>query len=846
MTGSVIDLVTLGRAAVLRNGRALSISPESPEFLLLVYLAVEGPTPGGRLRELFWPRHSPDEGEERLRATLEGLEALLESELVHRDGDEVRIDPRRLDADVGQMRSALAEGRPWDVFSIYRGPFLEVVDLEKYEDGGEIPEELETWILETRSHLASTAERARMHPSWKPEPHQAFWSRLVREVRSRSVLYATLLYLGFAGGSIQVSSVLIENTGLPDSAFFVVLALLAVGLPLVVIGVWILEELEKERAAGAPAVGKSTAGRNNLLARTGLRNVHLVSLLGVLALVSVTGWLVLQLSGGGGVADAWAELPQEKGVAVLSFRTADGEPFREALNHDLVEAINSYLSRVEGLQGTLWVVPPADIQEQETRTAQDAHRQFGVNLVVSGLVERSGELAEVTLELADARMGEVLRVSRFSTPVTDARRIEAEVWSGLADLLDLQVSDTERDALASGRTADGLAHGLYAQGRQYLERFEREQYVEYAIQLFSRALDRDPEYVLARAGLAEAYLKRYDLTRDLADLERGREVAEEALAQTDQIAEVHVTMGLILVETGQHERAIEALQQALDLEPHSAEAHLALAQAFQGMGRTREAETHYREALELRPGYWGGHNKLGSFYLNTGRLEDAAEAFATVVELAPDNHRGWYNLGAVRHYLGERDGAEEALQRSISLLPNAGAFSNLGTLYFGEGQYGAALENYQQALELDDRNYRVWGNLAAVIRQGDVGREGRAEEACRRVVELAQDHLNVNPRSTDAMIRLAACHELLDDEDQARVMLRRAADEAPDNPIVLFHVGHIYEDLGDREQAVRRISSALERGFPVRELEGAPGLADLRQDPRIQEAMQRARQPTDP
>ena len=845
MTGSVIDLVTLGRAAVLRNGRSLSISPESPEFLLLVFLAVEGSARRPRLRELFWPHLPDDEGDARLAEALEQLEALLEADLIRREGDEIRVDPRRLDVDVAQIRSAMEEGRPWDVFSIYRGPFLEVVDLGRYGEGESAPEELRSWVLETRHSLASTAERARMQASWGPETHRGFWGRLVREVRSRSVLYATLLYLGFAGGSIQVSSVLVENTGLPDSTFYVVLGLLAVGLPLVVVGVWILEELEKERTGAADGEAPGFKG-GGPLARTRLRNVHLVSLLGVLALASVTGWLVIQWGAGTGVSDAWAELPQEKGIAVLPFRTADGEPFREALNHDLVEAINSHLSRVEGLQGTLWVVPRADIQEQGTSSAQDAHRQFGVTLVVSGLVERSGEIVDVTLELADARQGEVLRSSRFSAPVTDARRIEAGVWSGLADLLDLEVTETEREILTSGRTEDRLAHGLYAQGRQYLERFEREQSVEYAIELFTRALDRDPEYVLARAGLAEAYLRRFDLARDLADLERGREVAEEALAQSDEIAAVHVTMGLIQVETGRHDRAIESLQRALELEPHSAEAHLALARAFRGIGETAQAEIHYREALDLRPGYWGGHNELGRFYYGNGRMEDAAEAFAAVVELAPDNHRGWYNLGGVRQQMGDRDGAEEAFQKSISVLPNAVAFSNLGTLYFDERQYGAALENYEQALELNERDYRVWSNLAAAIRQGGVGRQDRAEEACRRAVELAQAHLNVNPRSTEAMTRLATCHEMLGEEDRARVMLRRAVDEAPDDPFVLFNVGDTYEDLGDREQAVRWISAALERGLPLREIEGAPGLADLRGDPRIQEAMERARQPTNP
>lgn len=845
MTGSVIDVVTLGRAAVLRNGRSLSVSPESAEFLLLVFLAVEGSASRQRLRELFWPHLPAEEGDERLIEALERLERLLEADLIRREGNEIRVDPRRLDVDVDQIRSAMEEGRPWDVFSIYRGPFLEVVDLARYGEGESAPQELRRWVLGTRRRLASTAERARMQASWGPETHRGFWGRLVREVRSRSVLYATLLYLGFAGGSIQVSSVLVENTGLPDSTFLVVLALLTLGLPLVVISVWILEELEKERIGGAGGETPDFKG-GKLLAQTRLRNVHLVSLLGVLALVSVTGWFVVQWGAGTGVSDAWAELPQEKGIVVLPFRGEGGEVFREALNHDLVETINGHLSRVEGLQGTLWVVPQADIHTHETRTALDAHRQFGVNLVVSGSVQRTGDLAEVTMELEDARAGEVLRASRFSVPVTDARQLEVRVLDGLSDLLDLEVTGPDRDALVTGRTEDRLAHGLYAQGRQYLERFEREQSVEYAIELFGRALERDPGYVLARAGLAEAYLKRYELTRDLADLERGREAVAETLEEGDELAAVHVTMGLIRVATGQPEEATRVFRRALALEPHSADAHLGLAEAYQEMGQMKDAETHVLRAVELRPGYWGGHNHLGRFYAQTGHLDDAAGAFSTVVELAPDNHRGWANLGAVRSYQGDRDGAEAALRTSIALLPNAHALSNLATVYFRDGQYGAALENYERALELDDRDYEVWSNLASAIRHGGVGGEDRVREACERVRELAQEHLMVNPRGVDAMTRLATCYEILGQPDNARVMLRRALDASPDDFSILFQVGSIYEDLGDREQAVRWVGEALARGYPVRELESSPGLADLRRDPRIQDAMQEARERTDP
>lgn len=854
----MIELITLGRAAVLRDGTPLSVPPESPEFLLLVYLAADGPVPLDHARGLFWPHSPPDRADEELRATVAGLQELLGPDVVHMTENEIAVDRRRVDADVARFRRAAREKRPWDVVAIHEGPFLEGVDLQEYADPADAPAGIRSWVRKTRDELATAAElaHARMRAG---SVQDDFWSRLARQVRSRSLVYATVLYLGFAGGAIQVSNVLIENTGLPDSAFFVVLALLVAGLPLVVGAVWILEELEGRRAGADPGRPPASGGRGSstrrgtFLARTGLRTVHVVALLALLTLGTGTGWLSLQWAGHTGVTAAWAELPGEMGIAVLPFETTLGNgeaaagEVEEALRAEITESVAATLARLGNVQEHLWVVPTAElrdgIRDHGPMDPAEAGRSFGVNLALSGRVDRSGDSLRVTMELRHAGEGGVLRTAGFSAPARDGTAIDAGIRDGLLELLDLELGDPESDLLASGRTEDARARDLYFQARRYLERFERrEEEVESAIALFERGLERDPGHVHARAGLAEAYLRRHELGRDPGDLDRARTAVEEALELGDAIAPVHVTRGLIHVETGRYREALEAFRRALELEPHSAEARLGMARAYEGLGRSEEAERHYLRAVDLRPGYSEGHNQLGRFYHRTGRTAEAVDVYEAAVELVPRNHRLWASLGGLYYHEGEHDRAEDAFRRSLELRPNYRALSNLGTLRYYQGRYEEAVEHLEQAVALDDdAHYRVWGNLAAAVRRSGVDADDRVRRACRRAVELAGFALEVNPSNTDAMVQMAACYVPLDEPERARNLLRRALDEAPADVPLLFQAGDVHEDLGDRERAVALITEALQRGHPVAEFERRPGLADLRADPRIRSLVEELR-----
>ena len=138
-----------------------------------------------------------------------------------------------------------------------------------------------------------------------------------------------------------------------------------------------------------------------------------------------------------------------------------------------------------------------------------------------------------------------------------------------------------------------------------------------------------------------------------------------------------------------------------------------LASTYDAQGDLAQAEATYRKAIELKQDYWGGYYHLGLFYYHHNRYKEAIPQFERMAALTPENARAYMNLGAIYMQLEQWEKAREMLQRSLQFELDADTSSNLATVLFNEGKYAEALAAYQEALNLDGKNYERWGNLAS-------------------------------------------------------------------------------------------------------------------------------------
>jgi tetratricopeptide (TPR) repeat protein len=585
------------------------------------------------------------------------------------------------------------------------------------------------------------------------------------------------------------------------------------------------QHLAERASTGSSPVGVGTPARR-------ARRVVTLALL-VLAVGAVATWLGPPAVERATVALGLRPVPAEKHIAVLPFRVLARSPEDRALAEGLADLLTVRLAQLEHLQKSLWVEPSGNVLQAGVTSADRAARALGVTLVVTGSVQRLEGRLVLTATLEDARRNRALRAVTASGP--DA------LVDAVVRMLELELSATETAALRASATgvaeaatlaAQALGYTPYAEGRTALERYEQSQNLERAVGLFNRALEQDPRYALAHAGLGEAYWRLYRAAHKEEYLALARQHCRRALDLDDLLAPAWVTLGMIEAGTGHPEAAMEAFGRALARDPRSADAHRELGLAYERLGRLDEAEAIYRKAIELRPESWAGYSYLGYLLVTRGRSDEAEKTFARALEIAPDNARLWSSLGAARVAQGRLADAQKAFARSIELYPTPQARSNLATLQFLDGHYTAAARTLEQATAAGTRDYRVWRNLAGAYLWAP-GERRKAAEACREALELGRRELEITPGDPTVLVALADCHAIRGEAAEARRLAAQALDGRAASVQILFEAGMVYEDVGDRRRALELIGKAVRGGLPVSQVEQYPGLRGLQEDPRF-------------
>ena len=277
---------------------------------------------------------------------------------------------------------------------------------------------------------------------------------------------------------------------------------------------------------------------------------------------------------------------------------------------------------------------------------------------------------------------------------------------------------------------------------------------------------------------------------------------------------------------------MQEYQRALQLDPRSADALIGIAHSYDSAGRTADAEAAYRKAIALRPDSWNGYNSLGTFLHGHQRYDEAIAQFRHAIALTPDNAPVYLNLGAAyidKGYPKDYPEAEQMLQKSIALAPSYAAYANLGYLYIQERKYAEAADAVEKALQLNDKNYLVWGNLARAY-EGlkDNEKMGKAQD---REIALLEQAVQDTPRDGVVQANLGLLYAKKKLREKAISRVQSALALSPDDANVLEAVGEAYEDLGDRAQALQYIEKSLQKGYALADLKTILDLQGLLSDP---------------
>jgi serine/threonine protein kinase/Flp pilus assembly protein TadD len=520
----------------------------------------------------------------------------------------------------------------------------------------------------------------------------------------------------------------------------------------------------------------------------------------------------------------------EEHVAVLPFENVSNSPADEAVSQGLMDSLSSRLTNLDTGKQSLWVVPASEVRRQKIADPGSARRELGATVVVQGSLQRDGQAIRLTVNLIDTKKLRQIGSVALGDPAGDFSTLEDEAVARLASLMQIEV--TPEMLRATGGAVAPAAYESYLKALGYMQRHDKPENLDLALDALKSALKTDPGFALGYAQLGEAYRMKFTL-------DKNPKWTDEALANCRKAAElntrlplVYVTLGRIHDSGGQYDLALQEFQRALQLDPRNADALIGLAHAYESLGRITDAEAAYKKAIALRPDYWDGYNNLGVFYDRQDRYDEAIAQLRHAVELTPDNARVYLNLAAV--YIDSGDSkrfpeAEQVLKKSIELSPTYPAYANLGYLYIQEQEYAEAATTIEKALKLNDKDFLIWGNLALAY-QG-LKQQDKVDAARDRQMLSLEQAAKSDPRDGQVQSYLGLVYAQKKMRDKALPRLQSALVLSPDDNVVLENIGEAYEELGDRARALYYIHQSLQKGYGLAALKSNLDLQSLLSDP---------------
>jgi len=306
----------------------------------------------------------------------------------------------------------------------------------------------------------------------------------------------------------------------------------------------------------------------------------------------------------------------------------------------------------------------------------------------------------------------------------------------------------------------------------------------------------------------------------------------KAIQLDDRLPAVHVTLGHLNATLGKNELALVEFQKAIEISPRTADALVGMADVYERTGRVVEAEANYKRAIALRPDYWDGYKALGDFYDRQKRRPEAIAQYQRVFELTPDNPEAYSDLGVIYMEVNDSQSsaaAEAALQKSIQLAPNYQAYANLGWLYIGQQRYADSAKATEKALELNDKDWRVWGNLLLAytwLKDTEKMRSTRA-----KALSLLEQYALVNSKEAEVQSMLSVFYAEDKLREKAISHATAALELAPKDPWILADLAQTFDELGDRKHAIQYAEASVKNGFTVIDLQERPGLSGVLADP---------------
>jgi TolB-like protein/DNA-binding winged helix-turn-helix (wHTH) protein/Tfp pilus assembly protein PilF len=439
-------------------------------------------------------------------------------------------------------------------------------------------------------------------------------------------------------------------------------------------------------------------------------------------------------------------------LAVLPFVSQTSDASTEYLNDGLAESVIHALS---GLPDLRVMSRSSSFNYKGSEVdAKKIGRELNVRAILTGRIAIQRDTVTVSTELVSTEDNSVMWGETFSRPMSDLEKLQSDIAGAIAQKLKLKLSGVQEERVKTPGVADPEAYRLYLLGRYHIHRLTDDGFRKSA-EYFQQAIDRQSDYALAYAGLAEAH---------------NRLSGYNAVSPHDGFP-----------------KAREAALKALEIDPSLPEAHTALGSVrFFYDWDWVAAEREYRQAIELDPNSPDAHQMLGYFLAAMGRSGEALAEMTRAHELDPLSIEKLAGIGEIHYLNRDYDKAITQFQRSLEMDPNSG-FANwaIGRAQIEKHAYSEAIGSLQKSITLSGDSP---DELVELARANALS--GRKSEALKNVDDLTRpmEHRYVAPTS------IGSIYAALGDTDRAFEWYERAFRER-DVLLVLMKVDPMFDGV---------------------------------------------------
>jgi non-specific serine/threonine protein kinase len=494
-------------------------------------------------------------------------------------------------------------------------------------------------------------------------------------------------------------------------------------------------------------------------------------------------------------------------MAVFWFENLSGSDEQDYFAAGMTEELINELWKMSGLRVSTW----DDIQPLKgaTLTAQQVGQRLGYDYVLTGTIRRAANQIRVTPRLVDVAAGEQVWTAQFDDVLDNVFALQDSIALQVASQLRVTLTRDERRDVADSPTRSQAAYDHYLKGRYFYYHVTFEDN-ERAVTEYQKALQIDPGYALAMAGLADAYVQRYRERYDYDEqwLDEAKRLIDTSLGLDPDLGEAYESRAELLLEERNLLEALGAAETARDLRPDWDEPYVRLAEIRFERGERTKALELFERALTLRPSIDALCGR-GKILQGRGDYEAAERDYRAALDIQADHVRPYLELGDLYNRdLRLPDKAESFYRQAITVRPDhpggyTGLFFILGTRAENYDEAETLARGFVERFPYHWNAYELLFEFLAWWRGDYPAALAVIDEAVLRNPDQVWPHLFRAHSYAFGMDKNP-------EPEKAGKALERALALRPNSPRVLEVAGDTYAERGDQERALEYYLRGLE------------------------------------